>query len=175
MSKANQQHLTLGGLTILLNIKFLLKHPSYFIALGFGVGLSKRAPGTLGTLLGIPLYLFIFSYSFATQIVLAFLFTIGGIFICDKTAHALKLKDPSAIVWDEISAFFLMLIIARPALNIFPIFELFVLFRIFDIWKPFPISFIDKHVGGGLGIMLDDYLAAFFALMIYFSMQWLIL
>ncbi|MFM8491279.1 MAG: phosphatidylglycerophosphatase A, partial [Candidatus Methylopumilus sp.] len=97
----------------MLNIKFLLKHPSHFIALGFGVGLSKRAPGTLGTLVGIPLYLFIFSYSFATQILLAFLFTIGGIFICDQTARALKLKDPSAIVWDEISAFFLMLIIAR--------------------------------------------------------------
>jgi len=144
-------------LTILLNIQFLLKHPSHFIALGFGVGLSKRAPGTLGTLVGIPLYLFIFSYSFTTQILLAFLFTIGGIFICDQTARALKIKDPSPIVWDEISAFFLMLIIARPALNIFP------------------ISFIDKHVGGGLGIMLDDYLAAFFALMIYFSMQWLIL
>lgn len=162
-------------MTILLNIKFLLKHPSHFIALGFGVGLSKRAPGTLGTLVGIPLYLFIFSYSFATQILLAFLFTIGGIFICDQTARALKLKDPSAIVWDEISAFFLMLIIARPALNIFLIFELFVLFRIFDILKPFPISFIDKHISGGLGIMLDDYLAAFFGLMIYFSMQWLIL
>lgn len=159
----------------MLNIKFLLKHPSHFIALGFGVGLSKRAPGTLGTLIGIPLYLFIFSYSFATQILLAFLFTIGGIFICDQTARALKLKDPSAIVWDEISAFFLMLIIARPALNIFLIFELFVLFRIFDILKPFPISFIDKHISGGLGIMLDDYLAAFFGLMIYFSMQWLIL
>jgi phosphatidylglycerophosphatase A len=68
-----------------------------------------------------------------------------------------------------------MLIIARPALNIFLIFELFILFRIFDIWKPFPISFLDKHVGGGLGIMLDDYLAAFFALMIYLSIQWLIL
>jgi phosphatidylglycerophosphatase A len=162
-------------LTILLNIKFLLKHPTYFIALGFGVGLSKRAPGTLGTLVGIPLYLFIFSYSFATQMFLAFLFTIGGVFVCDQTARALQIKDPSAIVWDEISAFFLMLIIARPAFNIFSIFELFVLFRIFDIWKPFPISFIDKHMVGGLGIMLDDYLAAFFALIIYFSMQWLIL
>lgn len=159
----------------MLNIKFLLKHPSYFIALGFGVGLSKRAPGTFGTFLGIPPYLLIFSYSFASQILLAFLFAIGGIFICDQTARELKLKDPSAIVWDEISAFFLMLIIARPALNIFAIFELFILFRIFDIWKPFPISFVEKRVGGGLGIMLDDYLAAFFALIIYCSIQWLIL
>jgi len=98
----------------------------------------------------------------------------GGIFVCSQTAHALKLKDPSAIVWDEISAFFLMLIIAHPVLNIFQIFELFILFRIFDIWKPFPISYIDRRIGGGLGIMLDDYVAAFFALIVYFSIQWLI-
>jgi phosphatidylglycerophosphatase A len=160
-------------LIILLNIKFLLKHPSHFIALGFGVGLSKKAPGTLGTLVGIPLYLFIFSYSFFIQIMVAFLFTVGGIFVCSQTAHALKVKDPSAIVWDEISAFFLMLIIAHPVLNIFQIFELFILFRIFDIWKPFPINYIDRRIGGGLGIMLDDYVAAFFALIVYFSIQWL--
>ena len=157
----------------MLNIKFLLKHPSHFIALGFGVGLSKKAPGTLGTLVGIPLYLFIFSYSFFIQIMVAFLFIVGGIFVCNQTAHALKVKDPSAIVWDEISAFFLMLIIAHPVLNIFQIFELFILFRIFDIWKPFPINYIDRHVSGGLGIMLDDYVAAFFALIVYFSIQWL--
>lgn len=103
----------------------------------------------------------------------AFLFTVGGIFVCSQTAHALKIKDPSAIVWDEISAFFLMLIIAHPVLNIFQIFELFILFRIFDIWKPFPINYVDRHVSGGLGIMLDDYVAAFFALIVYFSIQWL--
>ena len=102
---------------------------------------------------------------------MALLFTIVGIFICNQTAHALKVKDPSAIVWDEISAFFLMLVIAHPLLNPLKIFELFVLFRIFDIWKPFPINYLDKHVGGGLGIMLDDYVAAFFALLIYFSIQ----
>lgn len=159
---------------ILLNINFLLKHPSHFIALGFGAGLSKKAPGTLGTLIGIPFYLFIFSYSFLMQIMVAILFTVGGIFVCGQTANALKVKDPSAIVWDEISAFFLMLIIAQPVLNIFHIFELFVLFRIFDIWKPFPIGYLDKRVGGGFGIMLDDYVAAFFGLVVYFSMQWLI-
>jgi phosphatidylglycerophosphatase A len=161
-------------LIILLNIKFLLKHPSHFIALGFGAGLSKKAPGTLGTLIGIPLYLFIFSYSFFIKILIALLFTVLGIFVCNQTAHALKVKDPSAIVWDEISAFFLMLIIADPVLNFFQIFELFILFRVFDIWKPFPISYIDRNVSGGLGIMLDDYVAAFFALIVYFSMQWLI-
>jgi phosphatidylglycerophosphatase A len=67
-----------------------------------------------------------------------------------------------------------MLIIADPVLNFFQIFELFILFRVFDIWKPFPISYIDRNVSGGLGIMLDDYVAAFFALIVYFSMQWLI-
>jgi phosphatidylglycerophosphatase A len=158
----------------LLNIKFLFQHPSHFIALGFGAGLSKKAPGTLGTLVSIPLYLLFFSYNFFVQIMIALLFTVGGVFVCNQTAHALKVKDPSAIVWDEISAFFLMLIIAHPTLNIFQYFELFILFRIFDIWKPFPISYLDKHIGGGIGIMLDDYVAAFFALAVYFSIQWLI-
>ena len=153
------------------NLKFLIKHPSHFLALGFGAGLSKKAPGTLGTLVGIPIYLLISSYSFSIQMMMALLFTIVGIFICNQTAHALKVKDPSAIVWDEISAFFLMLVIAHPLLNPLKIFELFVLFRIFDIWKPFPINYLDKHVGGGLGIMLDDFVAAFFALLIYFSIQ----
>lgn len=153
------------------NLKFLIKHPSHFLALGFGTGLSKKAPGTLGTLVGIPIYLLISSYSFSIQMMMALLFTIVGIFICNQTAQALKVKDPSAIVWDEISAFFLMLVIAHPLLNPLKIFELFVLFRIFDIWKPFPINYLDKHVGGGLGIMLDDYVAAFFALLIYFSIQ----
>ncbi len=153
------------------NLKFLIKHPSHFLALGFGAGLSKKAPGTLGTLVGIPIYLLISSYSFSIQIMMALLFTIVGIFICNQTAQALKVKDPSAIVWDEISAFFLMLVIAHPLLNSLKIFELFVLFRIFDIWKPFPINYLDKHIGGGLGIMLDDYVAAFFALLIYFSIQ----
>lgn len=157
------------------NLKFLIKHPSYFLALGFGAGLSKRAPGTLGTLVGIPIYLWASSYSFSIQMMMALVFTILGVFICNQTALALKVKDPSAIVWDEISAFFLMLIIAQPLLNALKIFELFVLFRIFDVWKPFPINYLDKHVGGGLGIMLDDYVAAFFALIIYFSIQWLIL
>ena len=153
------------------NLKFLIKHPSHFLALGFGAGLSKKAPGTLGTLVGIPIYLLISSYSFSIQMMMALLFTIVGIFICNQTAHALKVKDPSAIVWDEISAFFLMLVIAHPLLNPLKIFELFVLFRIFDIWKPFPINYLDRHVGGGLGIMLDDFVAAFFALLIYFSIQ----
>ena len=153
------------------NLKFLIKHPSHFLALGFGAGLSKKAPGTLGTLVGIPIYLLISSYSFSIQMMMALLFTIVGIFICNQTAQALKVKDPSAIVWDEISSFFLMLVIAHPLLNPLKIFELFVLFRIFDIWKPFPINYLDKHVGGGLGIMLDDYVAAFFALLIYFSIQ----
>jgi len=153
------------------NLKFLIKHPSHFLALGFGTGLSKKAPGTLGTLVGIPIYLLISSYSFSIQMMMALLFTIVGIFICNQTAQALKVKDPSAIVWDEISAFFLMLVIAHPLLNPLKIFELFVLFRIFDIWKPFPINYLDKHLGGGLGIMLDDYVAAFFALLIYFSIQ----
>ncbi|MSQ80591.1 MAG: phosphatidylglycerophosphatase A [Candidatus Methylopumilus sp.] len=160
---------------ILPNLKFLFKSPSYFIALGFGAGLSKRAPGTLGTLVAIPLYLLLSSFTILVQIFIAILFFIGGILVCDQTALALKIKDPGAIVWDEIGAFFLMLVIVQTHFNAIQIIELFLLFRLFDIWKPFPINYLDKHIDGGLGIMLDDYVAALFALFFYGLFQWLML
>lgn len=174
MKMVNCYHSTLKDLIILPNLKFLLKHPAHFLALGFGAGLSRKAPGTLGTLAAIPLYLLISSYSTFTQILIAIFFAVIGVFICDQTAHALKIKDPSAIVWDEIAAFFLMLVICQPFSSYIQIIQLFLLFRLFDIWKPFPINYLDKHVEGGLGIMLDDYAAALFALFIFFSIQWLI-
>jgi phosphatidylglycerophosphatase A len=105
---------------------------------------------------------------------IAIFFAIIGVFICDHTARAIKVKDPSAIVWDEIAAFFLMLVICQPLWNFIQIIQLFLLFRLFDIWKPFPINYLDKHIDGGLGIMLDDYAAALFALFIFFLIQWLI-
>jgi len=174
MKMVNCYHSTLKDLIILPNLKFLLKHPAHFLALGFGAGLSRKAPGTLGTLVAIPLYLLISSYSTFTQILIAIFFAIIGVFICDQTARALKIKDPSAIVWDEIAAFFLMLVICQPFSSYIQIIQLFLLFRLFDIWKPFPINYLDKHVEGGLGIMLDDYAAALFALFIFFLIQWLI-
>jgi len=174
MKMVNYYHLALKDLTILPNLKFLFKHPAYFLALGFGTGLSRKAPGTLGTLAAIPLYLLISSYSSFSQILIAIFFAIIGVFICDYTARALKVKDPSAIVWDEIAAFFLMLVICQPFSSYIQIIQLFLLFRLFDIWKPFPINYLDKHIDGGLGIMLDDYAAALFALFIFFLIQWLI-
>lgn len=169
---ANYLNLIKKDLTILLNLKFLFNHPFHFLALGFGTGLSKKAPGTLGTLVAIPIYLLLSNYSFLIQLSIALLFGIGGIFICSFTARELKMKDPTAIVWDEIAAFFLMLVIAKPLFNLLQLFELFLLFRVFDIWKPFPINYVDRHINGGIGIMLDDYVAALFALFFYYLILW---
>ena len=88
MKMVNCYHSTLKDLIILPNLKFLLKHPAHFLALGFGAGLSRKAPGTLGTLVAIPLYLLISSYSAFTQILIAIFFAVIGVFICSLLSNA---------------------------------------------------------------------------------------
>ena len=134
------------------------------MSLGLGAGLVPRLPGTAGTVVGViiywPLqYLALLYYCLA--VIGLFLL---GIWFCHVTASHLGVHDHTAIVWDEIVGY-LLTMIAVPAG--WPwILGGFVLFRLFDIWKPWPISLVDQSIGGGLGIMLDDALAAFFALCI---------
>jgi len=84
-----------------------------------------------------------------------------GIYLCGKTADALGVHDHGGIVWDEIVGY-LITMIAVP-LDWKWVLVGFILFRIFDIWKPWPIKWVDSKVSGGLGIMLDDVLAGIFA------------
>lgn len=132
--------------------------PTYFIAFGFGSGLMPVAPGTWGTLAALPLYLLMMHTSpmvYALMTLLAFAF---GVWVCGKVAHELGVHDYGGIVWDEIVGYLLTMFLAPPGL----VWMLlgFGLFRLFDIWKPQPIRWIDKRVQGGLGIMLDDVVAA---------------
>ena len=92
-----------------------------------------------------------------------------GIPLCDWVARDMAVKDPGCIVWDEIVG---MLIAAwyLPGLLWLPL--AFVLFRIFDIWKPWPVSWCDKHLAGGMGIMLDDVAAGFYSLAILQVVAW---
>lgn len=142
--------------------KFILTNPIHFLAVGFGSGLSPVAPGTFGTLAAIPLfyaasYLANFYYAVVTLFI-----SIAGIYICGKAAEDAGVHDHGSIVWDEIAGYFItMLFIPATWLNIA---VGFVLFRIFDIFKPWPISFIDKKIHGGFGIMFDDVLAGAMAL-----------
>ena len=89
---------------------------------------------------------------------------IAGVWICEVAAKQLGVHDDPSIVWDEIVGYLITMIASPPGW--FWIIAGFVLFRLFDILKPWPIRFIDKKVKGGMGIMLDDVLAAVFALVI---------
>lgn len=154
--------------------KLLFKNLSAFIALGFGVGLSKKAPGTFGTLVAIPFFLLIQFLPF--YLILLFVITIFfiGIYVSDKTSIALGKKDPGCIVIDEIVGFLLLLTLLKNQVESIIFFILaFILFRIFDIWKPYPINFLEKKYEGGFGIMIDDIGAAIYAyitfLIIYYA------
>ncbi len=145
------------------DLKLLFSHPAHFFSLGFGSGLSPVAPGTAGSLLAIPLFMALagFLSLWPLLLVVALAFVIG-IWFCDLTGKALGVSDHGGIVWDEIVAMWLILAFTPPTWLWFGI--AFLLFRLFDIWKPFPIRYFDQHVKGGFGVMLDDVLAAGYAL-----------
>ncbi|UVA78972.1 phosphatidylglycerophosphatase A family protein [Pandoraea commovens] len=148
------------------NSRFLLSHPAHLFSLGFGTGLSSFAPGTVGTLFGWASYLVLNLYLTVTGwAVLIAASIIGGIWICSFTARKLGVQDPSAVVWDEIVAFWIVLLLITPASFVGQLVA-FVLFRFFDAVKPPPISYFDRTVKGGLGIMLDDLVAAFCTLLV---------
>jgi phosphatidylglycerophosphatase A len=152
-------------MTTLLNKNFILKNPHHMIALGFGTGLYKKAPGTLGTLVAIPFFIAINKVDIYLQLLFVVMVFILGIWSSNVTSTSLKLKDPSCIVIDEIAAFLLLLILISP--NLYQLIYAFILFRLFDIWKPYPISWIENRYSGGFGIMIDDIAAALMALIIY--------
>jgi phosphatidylglycerophosphatase A len=137
------------------------RRPHHWLAYGFGSGLSPWAPGTVGTLAAVPLYLLLQPLPVGWYLaVLSALFLIG-IWACGRTAAELKAHDPSAIVWDEFLGFLLTMTAAPPGW--IWILGGFVLFRFFDILKPWPIRELDQRVRGGLGVILDDLLAGVMA------------
>lgn len=151
--------------------KLLLSHPAHFFALGFGTGLAKKAPGTFGTLAGLPLFWLIAKLGLYTQLaIIAALFMVG-IYFCEKTGTALGVSDHGSIVWDEIVAMMLVLTVTPYQWQWWLI--AFLLFRLFDIWKPAPIRQCDAKVKGGFGVMLDDLLAAIYAIISLEMLLWL--
>lgn len=144
----------------MLNIapRTIWQRPLYFIAFGFGSGAMPYMPGTFGTLMAIPFYLLIQNLPVITYSLIMILITLFGIWICDILSKELKEQDPPGMVWDEIAGYGITMIGAPKGW--FWIWLGFILFRIFDIWKPGPIGIIDRKLHGGLGIMLDDVVAA---------------
>jgi phosphatidylglycerophosphatase A len=141
----------------------MLLNPIHFLSLGFGSGLSPYAPGTMGTLVAIPLYLLLSQLELLPYLLVVGCGFLIGIYLCDKTSKTLGVHDHSGIVWDEFIGYWITMI-AIPAVTWQWILAGFVLFRFFDIAKPWPVKIADKRVPGGFGIMLDDLLAGLYAL-----------
>lgn len=135
-----------------------------FLAFGFGSGLSKAMPGTMGTIVAIPLYLALLQTSELVYAISTLVIIVAGIFICDLAAKKLDVHDFGGIVWDEIAGFLITMVGITHSWQ--SLLAGFVLFRFFDIVKPWPIKWLDKHVHGGFGIMLDDVVAGIFAVAI---------
>lgn len=133
-------------------------NPIHFIGCGFGVGAIPIFPGTFGTLLALPIYFVIQPLPLLIYIVITVILNLVGIWICGKINQDFGTTDHSAAVWDEIASFLIVMIAVPPTWYF--ILMGFLLFRIFDIWKPWPISWLDKNIHGGLGVMLDDIAAA---------------
>ncbi len=143
----------------------MLANPAHLLSFGFGSGLLPKAPGTFGTIVAVPIYLMMAGLSLQSYLALLMMFIFLGFWLCDYTAEALGEHDHPAIVWDEIVGY-LITMIAAPAGWLWLLLG-FVLFRLFDILKPWPVRWADKQLTGGLGIMLDDILAA--------GMAWLVM
>ncbi len=155
-----------------VSYKTVLTDPVHFLAFGFGAGLSAIAPGTVGTLVGVGVELAMRPLDLLPRIILVTVLFVTGIWICGESARRLGEHDHPGIVWDEIVGY-LMVMFAAPAG--WPwILAGFVLFRLFDIVKPWPIRDVDHRLGGGFGIMLDDALAAVYAVVCLLILRFLI-
>lgn len=151
--------------------RFMLAHPARPIALGFGSGLSPVAPGTAGTLFGWVTYVLWLQRLSAAEIgwVIALSLAVGW-WACTRTADDMRVLDPGSIVWDEVVAFWIVLWLVMPV-GFWGQAIAFALFRLFDALKPGPVGWADGLFHGfgwrgGLGIMLDDLVAAFCALLV---------
>jgi phosphatidylglycerophosphatase A len=147
----------------------LMRDPVHLLAFGFGSGLSPWAPGTFGTLIAIPIVLFVMQFGLIVHLTFAICASIFGIYVCGESARRLDVHDHPGIVWDEIAGFALTMLTV-PA-TWYWIVAGFTLFRVLDIWKPWPIREADHSLRGGLGIMLDDILAGIFAAAILLGLR----
>jgi len=140
----------------------LLRDPVHLLAFGFGSGLAPRAPGTFGSMVGIVAAWWMLDLAFVWRVAVVLAVIAGGIYICGESARRLQRHDDQRIVLDEIAGVLLtaLAVLEKSALALLLVF---VFFRLFDILKPWPIRDVDHSLKGGLGIMLDDLIAALYA------------
>ena len=147
------------------------RNPVHFLAFGLGSGAAPKAPGTVGTLAAVPLWFLFNDLSFLAYLSLILVTFLLGVWLCGKTSDDLGVHDHGGIVWDEFVGLWIALI-ALPQGWLW-LLAGFLLFRLFDIWKPWPIGWVDQKVSGGFGIMLDDVLAGVMALAVIQSANYI--
>lgn len=150
-----------------------LTNPIHFLAVGLGSGLSPIMPGTMGSLMAIPLWLLFKDLQpilYWIFIVVTFMF---GCFLCQKTSDDTHTHDSGHIVWDEFVGMWITLFFI-PQYSLLWIAIAFVAFRVFDMAKPWPIRWFDKRVPGGFGIMVDDVIAAIFSSLTVYVLAYVI-
>lgn len=140
---------------------FQLRDPRQLLAVGLGAGLAPKAPGTWGTLAGLPLVWALSDLSLLGYLTVTALLFALGCYICDITTRAASLHDHPAIVYDEVVG--ILITMAGLPANLPALMSGFLLFRLLDILKPWPIRLLDRRITGGLGIMLDDVAAGILA------------
>jgi phosphatidylglycerophosphatase A len=149
----------------------VLSDPVHILAFGFGTGLAPWAPGTVGSLVGVALAWFTRDLGLIPQIGVLLAVILAGIPICGVSARRLGIHDHGGIVWDEIAGMYAVLLVAP--MTVWGWVLAFGLFRAFDIVKPWPIRDLDHRLKGGLGIMLDDLVAALYAALLLGFVGWL--
>jgi len=149
-----------------------LANPMHLAAVGFGSGLAPVAPGTFGTLAAIPFFYLLAMLNIEWYVAVLVISSLSGFWFCHVASDAMGVHDHKAIVWDEFVGYWITML---PVLVIYPEIKTgasipllwvlvgFALFRFFDVLKPFPISWLDKKMQGGFGIMIDDIVAGIFA------------
>lgn len=138
--------------------KIRLSNPVHLLATGFGSGLSPIIPGTMGTLAAVPFYYLLVSLSPIALAIAIVLGSLVGIYLCERTSSDMGVHDHGSIVWDEFVGFWITMFLV-PVTDWQVVLAGFIIFRFFDMVKPWPISWLDKQVHGGFGIMLDDVVA----------------
>ncbi len=139
----------------------VLKDPVHFLAFGFGTGLAPVAPGTFGSLPGLLLAWLTLDLGLIAQLATAAALCVAGVYLCGESARRIGVHDHGGIVWDEICGMYVTLLVVPFSWLDWAL--AFGVFRFLDIVKPWPIRDLDHRLHGGLGIMLDDLVAALYA------------
>lgn len=150
--------------------RLVLSHPAGWIACGFGTGLSPVAPGTVGSAAALLPYLWLRELPLGVYLGVVLAVFVLGVLVSHILCRRCAVEDPGFIVIDEFVGQWLALALAPPGWAW--ILVGFSLFRLFDVWKPWPVSWADRNVDGGLGVMLDDALAGVLAALVLVGLVW---